>query len=505
MFHPNNYFDMARYRCALLLLFSVLCFIAGARTVPEDSLEKKDTTSSFFTWVRKIRYKSFISSVTVENRQWTRLSIKPDFPIGPFGVALDLELFLDDKWNFSDKGYRFNGRKEALESLARRLYYVRYNNPGDDLYLKAGGLENVTLGYGFLVNNYSNSLEFPEVKRLGVQFEAKSLGRYDMDIQYFMNNVGEIYVWGPLTGIRTALKVLTPHADSGKIIHDLEIGLTGAADFNQNQGIGPVDTLYRQKTGPDGFYMVSTDATLPVWKRPGLKLAVYGEAARSIDDRDFGTEAEGYGFSFPGVLLTTKTLTANINFCYFKDRFCSEYFNLLYEFERHRIIGHEPFVKDEFIDSVKHIGVSGKLVWDILGFVRFQGAGQFLFGDSLAYDRLGLVIGLGGKILKHARRFSGGRFKVLSVNAFYHKNRIGGFDKNAWKRILFPADPEYRLPARDRYFEATPFTLLGLSSRMELAKWFGMNIRITRHFVVETFTGNVTKYDRINIEPYLKF
>jgi hypothetical protein len=94
---------------------------------------------------------------------------------------------------------------------------------------------------------------------------------------------------------------------------------------------------------------------------------------------------------------------------------------------------------------------------------------------------------------------------VLSIDAFYHKNRIGGFDKNAWKRKLFPSSPEFWPQARDRYFEVTPFTLFGLSSKMELAKWFGMNIRITRHFLLETFTGDVKKYDRINIEPYLKF
>ena len=501
----ENHFNMAKYGCALLSLVSVLHLSTAARTVPEDSPIKKDTTGVFITWARKIRYKTFVSSVTIENRQWTRLCIRPDFPIGRFGVAPELELFLDDKWNFSDKGYSFNSRKETLESLARRIYYVRYNNPGDDLYLKAGGLENVTLGYGFLVNNYSNSLEFPEIKKLGVQFEAKSLGNYDITIQSFMNNIGEIYVWGPLTGLRTALKVLKPHTASGTILHDLEIGVTGAADFNQNQGIGPVDSVYRQKTDPDGFYMVGAEATLPIWKRPGLNLAIYGEAAKSLDDRDSGTEAGGYGFSFPGFLLTSETICANINFCRFKDRFCSEYFNLLYEFERHRIIGPEPFVKDEFIDSVNHIGVSAKLSWDIRGFVRFKGSGQFLFGDSFAYDRLGLVIGLGRKILKYPALLSGGRVNIVSVDAFYHKNRIGGFDKNAWKRKLFPAAPEYRPQVRDRYFEVTPFTLFGLASRMELARWFGMNVGITRYFLLETFTGDVKKFDRINIEPYFQF
>ena len=43
-------------------------------------------------------------------------------------------------------------------------------------YIKFGGLDNVTLGYGFVVNDFTNMLHYPDEKLLGLQFYLNDLG-----------------------------------------------------------------------------------------------------------------------------------------------------------------------------------------------------------------------------------------------------------------------------------------------------------------------------------------
>ena len=49
-----------------------------------------------------------------------------------------------------------------------KIYYVRWGSRYDDFYFRVGALESVTLGYGALVDGYSNAMEYPQIKKLGL-------------------------------------------------------------------------------------------------------------------------------------------------------------------------------------------------------------------------------------------------------------------------------------------------------------------------------------------------
>jgi hypothetical protein len=455
------------------------------------------------SWVKGIRYKSFISNITVEGKQWTRLNLRPDFPVGSFGIALDLELFIDHDWDISDKGYRFNNRQEALESLSRRIYYIRYGQPGKRIYARAGGLEMVTLGYGFLVNHYNNSLDFPETKKLGIHLEFREMSDYRIGMQAFINDLGELHIWGPLMGARISIAPLV--RCSVFPVCGMEIGITGVADFNQNQGLGSVETQFAHKVKPDAFSMVSMDAAIPISRSTDKSLKLYGQVAATIDDNDPSRKAKGWGTGFPGLGIEAGKIKANLEFRHFRNRFMSEYFNILYEYDRNLFIGNEPFVKDAFLDSVYLYGVYGKTEFDILGIISIAASYQFLFGDTLAYDQIAGFVGPGSKIINNINKISRGLFSIVSINAFFQKTKIGGYDLNGVKRSLFPGNPDYAAPKWDKFLDPTPATFYGVSCRVELSKWLGMNVRNTRHFYVDAFSGAVMHFDRINLEPYLKF
>ena len=71
-----------------------------------------------------------------------------DIPLGKFGVALDIEIFVDDQGNFNKKGWDFDSAESAVESVLRKIYYLRYGRPGESIFVKVGALDNVALGYG---------------------------------------------------------------------------------------------------------------------------------------------------------------------------------------------------------------------------------------------------------------------------------------------------------------------------------------------------------------------
>ena len=46
-------------------------------------------------------------------------------------------------------------------------FYIKYREKIDPFWFKYGSIENMTLGYGGLIYNYSNMMEFPSIRRVG--------------------------------------------------------------------------------------------------------------------------------------------------------------------------------------------------------------------------------------------------------------------------------------------------------------------------------------------------
>ena len=77
-------------------------------------------------------------TVTVDGKQWTRIAVCADIPVWKFGVGLDVELFLDDKGNVSDKGWQFNPHDKIPSTILRKIRYLRFNHETDKVFAKVG-------------------------------------------------------------------------------------------------------------------------------------------------------------------------------------------------------------------------------------------------------------------------------------------------------------------------------------------------------------------------------
>ncbi len=214
----------------IVFCLSLLLLFATALHAEEEEAEQPESKAS---------YAAAVGSVTIDGKQWQRISLRPDIPIGKLGVALDIEIFVDDQGNFNKKGWDFGSAEDAVESVLRKIYYLRYGRPGESIFVKVGALDNVTLGYGLMMEGYCNSLEYPGVKKLGLQFDVRNLSPINVGIQGMINNFEDLARAGALIGGRLSARPIA--MTEIPLLSKLEIGASYVRDMDQFGGFKDSD------------------------------------------------------------------------------------------------------------------------------------------------------------------------------------------------------------------------------------------------------------------------
>ena len=168
-------------------------------------------------------------TATVDNEQWTRLALGFDLPIWKFGIFFDVELFIDNDGQFSDKGWNF--KDDWLDALTRKIRYIRFGQEGDPLFIKFGGLSSVSLGYGFLVDRFTNMLHYPDRKLLGLQFDLNDISPIGITLQTLVADFKDFDVDGGILAARLAFRPLK--MTEIPIVKGMAFGGSYATDLNQ--------------------------------------------------------------------------------------------------------------------------------------------------------------------------------------------------------------------------------------------------------------------------------
>jgi hypothetical protein len=306
--------------------------------------------------------------VIMNGKVYQQFGLRPDLPFGKFGVGLDLTFRFDADGNF--KQDEWDNARAYLE----KIYYVRYGQPGDPLYARLGALDNVTLGYGIIMRRYSNTIQYPEVKRIGLYSE----GGYDRyNWQAMINSLSELDQPG-LMAARVSY-------DTG--LKGLTFGATIANDGNQFAGLTDADhdgvpdrldlfpgrndfqlqreILNRFANDPEDLnYLIANhllpdvrdslvsyngikesvtefgaDAGFPLIKGSKLSIWTYAQIAKIA--------RHGVGWSFPGARMQVGPLTLSAEYRRYGREFRGEFFNFTYELERAQLQGDSLFVTKE--------------------------------------------------------------------------------------------------------------------------------------------------------------
>jgi len=164
-----------------------------------------------------------IGSVTIDGVLYNQLALRPEINIGKIGFGLDLVLYLDFEGNIRTEDWDIASDPSVLLD---KILYIKFAEKSDPFWIKYGNIEGMTLGYGGLMNNYSNMMEFPSVRRAGLNtgFNFGPVGG-----EIFFANMKDFSRGGTLTGLRTSYTVSEDFP--------LTIGFNLVTDMNMFSGL----------------------------------------------------------------------------------------------------------------------------------------------------------------------------------------------------------------------------------------------------------------------------
>lgn len=407
---------------------------------PETETETASSGGGLF---QAPSYELGAGMATVNGEQWTRIALGIDVPIWKFGVFLDLELFLDADNQLSDKGWDFGDNWP--DALARKIRYIRFGHENDPLYVKFGGLSNVTLGYGIIMDRFTNMLNYPDQKLLGLQFYLNDITPLGLTLQSVISDFAEAEDQGGIGALRLAVSPLKTTSIS--LFKNIQVGATYALDRNvhapakkweptaeqafivaleddgllsermkmhikDNLGMDADEQLrtvaeenkVKNKIKP--FDLAGLDVGLPIIQTPLLSMDLYGQAAVRLDDE------EGWGMGAPGVQVKVWKLWGNLEYRRISGKFTSGFFDQYYLDER---LSRETLKsKADLLDSVSLNGIFGKIGADLSGFFTIEGNYQYLIGEDDKDQRYGVSGHLGEQIIS--------RIPKVSVAEIYLRN-----------------------------------------------------------------------------------
>ncbi|HDQ14262.1 MAG TPA: hypothetical protein ENN41_05560 [Sediminispirochaeta sp.] len=253
------------------------------------------------------------------------LSLNPEFIFGKIGVGMAFTVnyrFVDDgggsSFEVREQDWIPDDDNSFLDLYLPIFRYVRYGYKGDPLYAKIGSIDNGSLGTGFLMANYSNSLFLPELRKVGLALDVDGQ-LFDfpyLGVESFVGNLANFDVIGSRLYVRPLMITEIP------ILKNLQIGGTFAADTKAD-----AHTDFDQE--PDTVSMFSFDFIQPLLNKDLFSLNFYGDMAFQPGGEELNQ----------GVLVGVggrafKFVNYGLNSLFIGDNFVPFYFDAAYDLYR---------------------------------------------------------------------------------------------------------------------------------------------------------------------------
>ena len=179
-----------------------------------------------------------VGSATIDGTIYNQVALRPELSFGKLGIGFDLVMYIDNQGNIREDEW------DEASDIIDKFLFIRWGQKSDPFWFKWGSLNNITIGYGGLLAGYSNMMEFPSVRKVGIN-TGMSFGSFGGEL--FLSNMKDFSRGGTLMGLRGTYKL------SDAI--PLTFGLNFIMDMNQFSGLKDVD----EDTYPDIFDDFPTD------------------------------------------------------------------------------------------------------------------------------------------------------------------------------------------------------------------------------------------------------
>jgi hypothetical protein len=388
---------MSRKIAYLFTMFSIILMIPFSALWAEEN----DSSGFGFTTTIGLGAKTFNETVDGEITPVTYSMIRfaPDISFGKVGIGLDFTLHYKDGFEIREEDWVPEGDRSFLDLYLPIFRYIRYGEKGDPLYGKIGSIDDGTLGNGFLMRNYSNTLFLPERRIIGLALDMDgSLFNFPyLGFETFTGNLARFDVFGFRVFARPAAATEIP------IVRNLQIGSTYVADF---------ETL-----DSDTVSMFGVDFIQPLLGGEALSLAFFGDLA--FQTGGDATNAGGM-LGFGGRLIGFINYGANL--LMLGDNFLPFYFDATYDLYReakYAVYSGQANV-DGYVGWLASLGftfLENALVFSTSVDGSFSPDGSSPETKAMTYPHLRSTLVVAEDLLP-------GFF----FDAFYDKRAISGFD-----------------------------------------------------------------------------
>ncbi|MFO8145042.1 MAG: hypothetical protein R6T89_04885 [Candidatus Syntrophosphaera sp.] len=156
---------MSRYWIVILLIFPVLI---TAQSLNDDYMFPGDETwqDPVYDIIDHPEYSlgGMLGTIMIDGTTYTQFRLRPEVAIWKLGLGMDIDLLFDGDGKLRRKGW------ESWEDILGKLFYLRFADRSDSLYFKIGCIPDYTLEHGFIFDDYSNMLRYPNEKPIGGYF-----------------------------------------------------------------------------------------------------------------------------------------------------------------------------------------------------------------------------------------------------------------------------------------------------------------------------------------------
>ena len=251
----------------------------------------------------------------VENDQsYIVASFKPYFQIDKFFGALDLEFAFDPDGTLKQDDW------DNTKKITEKITLIGYGDPEQDpFFFRFGMLDDISLGFGILVNRFRNDIYYPQIKKTGFfgGFDVGATG-----LSFFVEDSYDLDFFGG----RLFVRPLNPLEDPSipAFIKNLEFGISFVMDKDP----------YNQDTSATGYYLADDSSQSVAVKAFALDMAfplIEGKNF-SLDNYvqygDLVDAGAGIGYGFRGRFFTFMGYKTELSYNW--DGFIPGYFSSFY-------------------------------------------------------------------------------------------------------------------------------------------------------------------------------
>ncbi|OQX99232.1 MAG: hypothetical protein B6I20_10180 [Bacteroidetes bacterium 4572_117] len=205
---------------------------------------------------------AFLGYSKIGDQNFIGMRIRPDFSFGKLGIGMNIPLM----FNLETGKFRTDEFKDGV-GLLRMIDYLRWGvKKRDPVYIKVGTMTDEWIGYGMLLDNYTNAYSYDK-RKIGVSFDILVKNFFGLEGLYSDFDMSSFN----LLALRPYIK---PFGSTKiPIIKTMDIGFTYVTDNDNTQIGGEKQNLYIEA----GQKAWAADIGVMPLNRSFMQLKVYAQ------------------------------------------------------------------------------------------------------------------------------------------------------------------------------------------------------------------------------------